>query len=65
MTAPYVRHYGAAEGPALLALHGIKGHGARWRRIVETSLYDFSVIAPDLRGMDAPTMPRRGTPKPM
>lgn len=50
MTAPYVRHYGAAEGPALLALHGIKEHGARWRRIVETSLYDFSVIAPDLRG---------------
>ncbi|MFH7340910.1 alpha/beta fold hydrolase [Streptomyces sp. KHY 26] len=50
MTAPYVRDYGAAEGPALLALHGIKGHGARWRRIAETSLYDFSVIAPDLRG---------------
>lgn len=50
MTAPYVRGYGAAEGPALLALHGIKGHGARWRRIAETSLYDFSVIAPDLRG---------------
>lgn len=50
MTMPYVRHYGAADGPALLALHGIKGHGARWRRIAETSLRDFSVIAPDLRG---------------
>ncbi|MFC9627106.1 alpha/beta fold hydrolase [Streptomyces sp. NPDC056930] len=50
MTAPYANHYGAAEGPALLALHGIKGHGARWRHIAETSLYDFSVIAPDLRG---------------
>ncbi|MGW0996395.1 alpha/beta fold hydrolase [Streptomyces sp. NPDC002523] len=50
MTALYVRHYGAAEGPALLALHGIRGHGARWQRIAETSLYDFSVIAPDLRG---------------
>ncbi|WP_225830515.1 alpha/beta fold hydrolase [Streptomyces sp. NK08204] len=50
MTAPYVHHYGAAGGPALLALHGIKGHGARWRRMAETSLGDFSVIAPDLRG---------------
>ncbi|MET9661954.1 alpha/beta fold hydrolase [Streptomyces sp. NPDC006510] len=50
MTALYVRHYGAAEGRALLALHGIKGHGARWRRIADTSLRDFSVIAPDLRG---------------
>ncbi|WP_329595193.1 alpha/beta hydrolase [Streptomyces sp. NBC_01005] len=34
----------------MLALHGIKGHGARWRRLVETPLCDFSVIAPDLRG---------------
>lgn len=50
MTPPYVHHYGAADGPPVLALHGIKGHGARWRRIAETSLYDFSVIAPDLRG---------------
>ncbi|GHF71576.1 alpha/beta hydrolase [Streptomyces mashuensis] len=50
MTALHVHRYGAARGPALLALHGIRGHGARWRHVAETSLGDFSVIAPDLRG---------------
>lgn len=31
-------------------LHGVTGHGARWRRTAEAYLADRSVLAPDLRG---------------
>jgi lipase len=31
-------------------LHGVTGHGARWRRTAERYLTDHSVLAPDLRG---------------
>ncbi|GGT49895.1 putative hydrolase, alpha/beta fold LipV [Actinomadura citrea] len=31
-------------------LHGVTGHGARWRRTAERYLLDHSVLAPDLRG---------------
>ncbi|RZS44201.1 lipase [Herbihabitans rhizosphaerae] len=34
----------------LLLLHGVHGHGARWRRLAESRLTDFRVLAPDLRG---------------
>lgn len=31
-------------------MHGLSGHGARWRRFAEQQLAGFRVIAPDLRG---------------
>lgn len=34
----------------MLMLHGITGHGGRWKRLAEEHLYDYHVIAPDLRG---------------
>lgn len=33
-----------------MLLHGVTGHGARWRRTAEAYLADRSVLAPDLRG---------------
>ncbi|MCP2259621.1 lipase [Streptoalloteichus tenebrarius] len=46
----YVHELGDPAGPPLIALHGITGHGARWRRLVAEHLADLRVIAPDLRG---------------
>lgn len=46
----YVREWGDAGAPPLLCLHGIGGHGDRFRRLAEERLGDFRVIAPDLRG---------------
>ncbi len=34
----------------MLALHGLTGHGQRWRVLAEEYLPDIRVIAPDLRG---------------
>ncbi|TDP93901.1 alpha/beta fold hydrolase [Labedaea rhizosphaerae] len=46
----HVHTFGPVDAPPLLALHGITGHGARFRRLAETQLAEFRVIAPDLRG---------------
>lgn len=46
----HVHEFGSAKGYPILALHGVAGHGARWRSIAEKQLSDFRVIAPDLRG---------------
>jgi lipase len=50
MAGLHVYHFGPAEGRPLLALHGIRGYGGRWRYLAETQLPDFRVYAPDLRG---------------
>jgi lipase len=51
VTAPLHYHeLGRRDGPALLALHGIGGHGQRWRRLADRQLAGCRVIAPDLRG---------------
>lgn len=34
----------------MLAVHGVYGHGGRWRELAEGYLADFCVYAPDLRG---------------
>ena len=49
-TTSYVHQFGPADGRPLLALHGLSGHGTRWRRFAEQQLPGFRVIAPDLRG---------------
>lgn len=46
----HVHEFGSPDGTPLLALHGVTGHGARWRRLAQTRLPGFRVIAPDLRG---------------
>jgi lipase len=50
MTSLHVHEFGPADGRPFVALHGVCGHGARWRRFAEQQLAGFRVIAPDLRG---------------
>ncbi|GLZ40509.1 alpha/beta hydrolase [Actinokineospora sp. NBRC 105648] len=53
-----VHVFGADDAPPLLALHGVTGHGARFRRLAQWQLSAFRVIAPDLRGHgDSPRLP--------
>jgi lipase len=51
MVSPlHVHEFGPPEGVPLLALHGLTGHGGRWRRLAESRLPAYRVLAPDLRG---------------
>lgn len=44
-------HRYGPPGPArVLMIHGLTGHGARWRRLCATHLPDVAVLAPDLIG---------------
>jgi lipase len=45
-----VRSFGPDDAPPVLALHGITGHGGRFRRLAEEALPDRRVHAVDLRG---------------
>jgi lipase len=50
VSAPlHVHTYGPADGRPVLALHGITGHGARWRVLAE-ALPDVRLHGVDLRG---------------
>ncbi|WP_084727819.1 alpha/beta fold hydrolase [Rhodococcoides yunnanense] len=42
--------YGPVDGPEILALHGMTGHGARWRDLADNHLAEARIIAPDLIG---------------
>jgi len=42
--------YGPADGPEVLAVHGMTGHGARWAHLAHQHLADVRVLAPDLVG---------------
>jgi lipase len=46
----HVHEWGDPRSPSVLCLHGIGGHGARFRRLAEERLSSFRVVAPDLRG---------------
>ena len=46
----HVHEFGPADGRPVVFLHGLTGHGGRWRLLAERELADFRVIAPDLRG---------------
>jgi len=46
----HVHEFGPADGRPVVFLHGLSGHGGRWRLLAERELADFRVIAPDLRG---------------
>ena len=45
-----VHLFGPVGGQPLVALHGLKGHGRRWRSLADHQLPDLRVHAPDLRG---------------
>ncbi len=45
----HVHRYGPAVAPRVLALHGLTGHGQRWRHLAD-HLPDIAVAAPDLLG---------------
>lgn len=42
--------YGPVDGPDVLAIHGMTGHGARWADLANNHLPDIRVLAPDLIG---------------
>jgi lipase len=46
----HVHEFGPADGRPVVFLHGLTGHGGRWRLLAEQELPDFRVLAPDLRG---------------
>jgi lipase len=46
-----VHEWGDPEAPAVVCLHGVAGHGRRFRQLAEERLAPtFRVVAPDLRG---------------
>jgi lipase len=47
----HVHEWGDVAAPPLVCLHGVSGHGRRFRKLVEERLAArFHVLAPDLRG---------------
>jgi lipase len=50
VTLLHVHTFGPVDGPPVLAVHGVTGHGARWRALAEAELPGARVLAPDLRG---------------
>ena len=45
----HLHEWGDPDAPAVVCLHGVTGHGERYRRLAER-WPGFRVIAPDLRG---------------
>ncbi|MEF8887313.1 MAG: alpha/beta fold hydrolase, partial [Haloarculaceae archaeon] len=56
----YVR---AGEGPPLLLLHGWPQTWYEWREVIPPLAEEYTVIAPDLRGMGDSGKPREGYDK--
>ena len=47
----HVHEWGDADAPPLVCLHGVTGHGERFKQLAEDRwAASFRVIAPDLRG---------------
>ncbi|TPG34488.1 alpha/beta fold hydrolase [Mycolicibacterium hodleri] len=42
--------FGPRRPPQILALHGLTGHGLRWKTLAAQHLPEFSMLAPDLIG---------------
>jgi lipase len=45
-----LHHYGAPDGPATLAIHGVTAHGERYRRLAQEAFPERRWLAVDLRG---------------
>jgi lipase len=51
LTPLHLHEWGERDAPPLVCLHGVTGHGRRFRRLAEELLAQrFRVLAPDLRG---------------
>ncbi len=48
--ALHVQSFGDPDGRPVVALHGVRGHGARWRRVAERHTTGLRVHGLDLRG---------------
>jgi lipase len=46
----HVHEWGAADAPTVVCLHGVTGHGERYKRLATERWTRFHVLAPDLRG---------------
>lgn len=46
----HVYEWGDAAAPPVVCLHGVTGHGERFRRLAEERWTGYRVVAPDLRG---------------
>jgi lipase len=46
----HVHRWGGSAGRSVVCLHGVMGHGRRFRRLAHTALADRRVLAFDLRG---------------
>lgn len=46
----HVHEWGEPDAPVVVCLHGITGHGRRFRKLAEERLTAYRVLAPDLRG---------------
>jgi lipase len=46
----HVHRYGPSRPPQALAIHGLTGHGQRWRTLATRHLTEFAIAAPDLLG---------------
>jgi lipase len=46
----HVQRYGPSRPPQVLAIHGLTGHGQRWRTVATQHLSEFAIAAPDLIG---------------
>jgi lipase len=46
----HVHEWGEAGAPKIVCLHGVTGHGGRFRKLAEGRLPGWRVLAPDLRG---------------
>lgn len=47
---PYVHRYGPAARARVLAIHGLTGHGQRWKTLAVRHLSEIAILAPDLIG---------------
>lgn len=50
MTTMAVTTFGPADGETVLVVHGVTGHGRRWRPLAEDHLPEVRIVAPDLLG---------------
>ncbi|MGH3030673.1 MAG: alpha/beta fold hydrolase, partial [Gaiellaceae bacterium] len=46
----HVHEWGAPDAPGVVCLHGVTGHGRRFRKLAEERLTGYRMLAPDLRG---------------
>lgn len=53
----------AGRGEPLVLLHGVPQHSLQWRKIMPTLAQQFTVIAPDLRGVGSTTITAAGYDK--